>query len=413
MRCLLIHQAFVGPDESGGTRHYEFALYLKQHGHSLTIIAGDTNYLTGERLTDAKRLITQQDFDGVRVLRAWTYAALHRSFVHRLIAFFSFMLTSVFVALRTDRADIVLGTSPPLFQALSAWCIARIWRSTFVLEIRDLWPEFAVDMGVLQNPIAIKLSRWLENFLYSRADHMIVNSPAYKDYMEGKGVPASKITLIPNGVDPAMFSVDADGKAMRQTLGLGEKFVVTYAGALGVANDIDTLLHSTKQLEDEPNICILLVGDGKERLRLQQLATRLGLNNVIFAGARPKAEMPQILSASDAGVAILKNIPMFRTTYPNKVFDYMAAARPTILVIDGVIRDVIEAANGGIFVPPGDAAALARAIRELAHDRERAHGMGCNARRYVEQHFNRHQQSQEFCRLMEYLARQNDNGHVS
>ncbi len=133
----------------------------------------------------------------------------------------------------------------------------------------------------------------------------------------------------------------------------------------------------------------------------------LKLDNVTFAGGRNKNVMPQVLAASDACVATLKDIPMFRTTYPNKVFDYMAAGRPTILAIDGVIRRVVDAAGGGIFVPPGDAAALAEAVRSLRADPERARSMGLAARRYVQQHFNRHVQSAQFADLVEQVARPN------
>ena len=148
----------------------------------------------------------------------------------------------------------------------------------------------------------------------------------------------------------------------------------------------------------------LLVGDGKERDNLEALAEQLDLPNVTFAGARPKYEIPEILAASDACIAILQDIPMFRTTYPNKVFDYMAAGRPTILGIDGVIRQVVEAAKGGIFVRPGDDAPLAEAVLTLSKHPQQAKAMGKAARVYVIEHFNRHKQAKHFCELEERLA---------
>ncbi len=402
MKLLLIHQAFVSPQEAGGTRHYEFARQCVTEGHSFTIVASNLSYLTGKQTMAGKtQLVSEQDMDGVRVLRAYTYPSLHRSFVWRIVTFISFMLTSVWAGLKAGPVDVVMGTSPPIFQAVSAWVVAFLRRRPFVLEIRDLWPEFGIDMGVLTNPVLIRLARWLEGFLYRRATHFIVNSPAYRDYLLGKGIAKDKISLIANGVDPTMFDPTDQGTAIRQEFGLTGQFVATYAGALGQANDIPTILRAAQKLQGETPVYILLVGDGKERVNLEQMAAEMELDNVTFVGSRPKAQMKDFLAASDVGVATLLDIPMFRTTYPNKVFDYMAAGRATVLGIDGVIREVIEAADGGIFVPPGDANKLAEALRVLSQSPEKTQAMGASARTYVENHFNRREQAQQFMALMQ------------
>jgi glycosyltransferase involved in cell wall biosynthesis len=404
MRLLLIHQYFAGPTEPGGTRHYELASHLVRQGHECTLVASTLNYTSGQRAVEGWGLSVEQNLDGIRVLRSYTVPLLHHSFAGRVLALVSFMITSVWSALRAKNIDIVMGTSPPLFQAVSAWFVSLVRRRPFLLEIRDLWPEFAIDIGLLKNPVLIKIARWVENFLYRRATHLLVNSPAYRDYLLAKGVPDEKISVIANGVDPNMFSPEDDGHAFRDELKVGDKFVVTYAGALGMANDIDTILRAAARLRTDTRIRLLLVGDGKERPNLEAKAKRFELANIMFVGTRTKTAMRSVLAGSDACVATLKNIPMFRTTYPNKVFDYMAAGRPTILGIDGVIRKVVDAAGGGIFVPPGDDRALAAACQQLCDDRERSRAMGLAARRYVVEHFNRHQQGQDFVRLLERLA---------
>lgn len=405
MRLLLIHQAFVSPDEAGGTRHYELAQHLVRHGHLVTVVTSDLSYLTGQRMVARGRgIVSEQMVGDVRVLRASTYPALHRSFVWRIISFISFMVASVIAALRAGPVDLVMGTTPPLFQAVSAWLVAALRRRPFLLEVRDLWPEFAIDMGVLKDRTLIALSRGLERFLYARATHLLVNSPAYRDYLISKGIAPAKVSLIPNGVASEMFAAEGDGARLRSAWGLEGKFIVTYAGALGVANDIPTVLRAAARLKTAPQIHFLFVGDGKERANLAAMAEQTGLANVSFAGAYPKLQMPEVLAASDACLAILKDIPMFRTTYPNKVFDYMAAARPIVLAIDGVIRQVVEAAGGGIFVPPGDDAALAAAVQHLSADPAQARAMGAAARTYVVEHFDRRRQAEEFQRLVVSLA---------
>lgn len=404
MKILLLNQAFVSPDEPGHTRHFEMAKFLQSRGHELVIVASDLNYQTGQRTVARKGLFAEQNFGGVRVLRAYIYPALHCSYFWRVISFFSFMFSSVWTALQVRDVDLVMGTTPPIFQAVSAWFVAWIRRKPFLLEVRDLWPEFGVSMGVLKNPIVIALARWLEMFLYKRATHILVNSPAYKEYMIDKGVPESKVTYIAYGTDIEMFNPNVDGLSIRKELNLQDKFVVLYAGALGQANDIDTILRAAQRLNHEDKIRFVLFGDGKERTRLQSEAERMKLSNVIFAGVRPKKEMPCVIAATDVCLAILQDIPMFHTTYPNKVFDYMAAGRATVLVIDGITRTLIESSNGGVYVQPGNDELLAKSILGLSNDSRRVQQMGQNAREYLVKHLDRRDKLNETLELLTRLV---------
>jgi glycosyltransferase involved in cell wall biosynthesis len=404
MRILLINQAFVAPNEPGHTRHFEMAKFLQTHGHELVIVASDLNYQTGQRTVVRKGIFAEHVIEGVRILRAYIYPALHRSYFWRIISFFSFMFSSAWTALLVRDVDLVMGTTPPIFQAVSAWVVALIRRKPFLLEVRDLWPEFGVSMGVLTNPVLIALGRWLEKFLYARATHILVNSPAYKEYMIGKGVPEKKITYIAYGTDVDMFNPQVDGSSIRTGLGLQDKFVVLYAGALGQANDIDTILRAAQRLNSEDKIRFVLFGDGKERPRLQTETERMKLTNVIFAGVRAKKDMPLVVASADTCLAILQDIPMFRTTYPNKVFDYMAAGRGTVLVIDGVSRQLIESSNGGVFVQPGNDELLAQTILELSKDSKRVQQMGQNARDYLVKHLDRRDKLNETLELLRSLV---------
>jgi glycosyltransferase involved in cell wall biosynthesis len=406
MKILLINQSFVSPNEPGHTRHFEMAQFLRKHGHELVIVGGDVNYQTGQPTTKRRRIFesVEQNIDGIRILRAYVYPSLHRSYFWRIVSFVSFMFSSVWTAIQVKDVDLVMGTTPPIFQAVSSWVVSLVRRKPFLLEVRDLWPEFGVSMGVLKNPIIIALSRWLESFLYARATHILVNSPAYRKYLLEKGIPEKKVTFIPYGTDVEMFNPDVDGSAIRKKLGLDDKFVTLYAGALGAANDIYTILRAAERLRNESKICFVLFGDGKERLNIEAEVRRNNLENVILAGVYPKKEMPLVLASSDICLAILQNILMFRTTYPNKVFDYMAAGRATVLVIDGVIREVIETSKGGIFVEPGDDEQLARTILELSNDPERVHQLGRNAREYLVKNLDRRDRLDETLRFLETLV---------
>ena len=399
MHILLIHQAFAALDEPGGTRHHEFALYLAAHGHKVTVITSPVSYLTGDSVASSSLTNSVGDETGVRVIRAYTYRALHKSFVHRVFAFVSFMTSSFFIGLGVRNVDVVWGTSPPIFQGVTAWLLARIKRVPFLFEVRDLWPQFAIAVGVLRNPILIKLSAWLERFLYRRADTLVVNSPAYIAHVTERG--ARRVELVPNGADPEMFDPADDGRAFRSANHLEDKFVVLYAGAHGLSNDLGVLLESARLLAGTDSaIRIVFLGDGKEKPALQEQAAGMGLTNVLFLPPVPKTRMPAALAGAVACLAILKPLEEYKTTYPNKVFDYMAAGRPVALAIDGVIREVVEAAGCGIFAQPGDPSALAEAIQTLASDPGRSRQMGLAGRKYLEEHFSRNKIAEKLLNVL-------------
>jgi glycosyltransferase involved in cell wall biosynthesis len=398
MHILIIHQAFASLEEPGGTRHFELARHLVSSGHRVTVIASPVSYITGSRLAPGSKTSAMAAMPGLAILRASVYTAHHKSFLHRMLAFFSFMISSFWIGLGVREVDLVWGTSPPIFQGVTAWILGRLKGARFLFEVRDLWPEFAVAVGVLKSPVLISLSEWLERLLYRNADCVMVNSPGFVEHVRSRG--ARRVELVPNGADPSMFDSLAEGAAYRGQHDFGDKFVALYAGAHGMSNDLQVVIEAARLLQDAP-VQVVLVGDGKEKRELVARAAELGLRNVTFLPSVPKWQMPQVLAAADAGIAILKPIEAYKTTYPNKVFDYMAAARPVVLAIDGVIREVVEAAGCGEFVKPGDPQALATAVRRLAADPDRARRMGLAGRRYLEQHYSREDIARQLIRILE------------
>ena len=387
MHILLIHQAFVTTGEAGGTRHIEFAKRLAARGHRVTIITSPVSYLSGESSLSGHFLWKKEQWaENIEIRYCWTSSGMHKGFVPRVIAFFSFMFSSFFCALNVKNVDLVWGTSPNLFQGWTAWLSARCKRKKVLLEIRDLWPEFAIAMGALTNPTLIRMSRWLEKFLYVHADRIIVNSPGFIPYI--RDICGKTPDLVPNGADAAMFA-GADGTDFRTKYGLKDDFVVMYSGAHGPANDLDTVLQAAELLRDHEGIRFVFVGSGKEKARLEVLAAERKLSNVLFVPPVSKDEIPAVMAAEDAGLAILKKLDMFKTTYPNKVFDIMACGDPVICQIDGVIREVVEENHAGIFAEPGDPQALAETVLRLAGDPEGCRTMGENGRKAIEEKFDR------------------------
>ncbi len=399
MHVLLIHQVFAGPDDPGGTRHYEIGRQLVGRGHRFTVITSAVSYLTGVAVRPATTALP----DGMRVIRIAGREDIHRSYVARARAFFGFAGGALRAALALRDVDVVWGTSPPLVQLVPAWIASRRCPGGLLLEERDLWPEFAVGMGVVRDGALSRGALRLKRFLYGQARRVVVNSPGFLPFLRGYGIAESKVRVIPNGVDVDQFDPGARGQPFRAAWGAEGRFVVLYAGALGPANGLDVVLDAAQRLRDTRALFVL-VGDGKARAPLEAAAADRELANVVFGGAQPKSAMRDVLGAADACLATLRDIPLFRTTYPNKVFDYMAAGRPVVLGIDGVIREVVERVRAGTFVAPGDAAALAESVRGLMEAPAEARAMGARGRAAVCAEFDRRRHADEFERLLRDLV---------
>jgi len=395
MHILIIHQVFTTLNGAGGTRHFELAKLLARNGHEITVITGDTDYLSG-----GKRIIAGVSGNPrLNIRTVNTYAPIHAGFIPRLLNFLSFMFNSFLATLSMEKLDVVYGTSPPIFQGVTAYLASLLKRAPFVFEVRDLWPDFMVQIGAVRNPVVILLSRWLEKLLYNRAALIIVNSPGFIPHIVAKGIREEKIRIVPNGVDTSLFKPEDNGLNLKKRLGLEGKFIILYAGSLGKSNDIGTVLDAAHLIRDKKDIVILLLGGGNEKEHLEKRVAKENLKNVIFLPPVAKSQMPEYIAASDVGLAILKDIPLFNTTYPNKVFDYMAAGRPVLLAIDGVIRKVVEDAGAGIFISPGSPRMLADGMQVLYENREAGRKMGMRGRKYVELYFERKEQS----RLLEEI----------
>lgn len=386
MKLLVIHQHYLLPGQPGGSRFNEFARMWTEAGHEVSVIAGGINYTTGQVPEQyAGRWITKEVQDGVTVYRCYVPRSYRDSYAGRIWAFFVFTLSSLHAVAKAKRPDAVIATSPPLTTALTGGFAALWHRVPWVFEVRDLWPESVIAMGgAKRGSLFARLLFAMEKWAYRSATVVNVLTPAFKDDIVGrKLIPAEKIVVIPNGADEAFEPGTRENDARRE-LGWGDRTVAMYAGAHGRANALNQLIETAALLRDRPDILIACVGDGPERQQLSERAASMGLDNIRFHGPFAKERMPEIVRAADMGVAVLANTPLFRTVYPNKVFDYMSCERPTLLGIDGVARKlVVDDAQAGVFAEPENARALADGILRLADDPELRARMGSNGRTWV------------------------------
>ena len=408
MNILLIHQYFLEEDDPGGSRWNEFTRVWTAQGHTITVLAGMMHYNGKEKRAEYKgKYFVWKKQGDVNVLRCHVSEAYNKHFIGRLWGYFSFMFSSLYAGLfkAKGKYDVVIVTSPPLFVGVSGYLVSRLRRMPFVFEVRDLWPESAIDTGVLTNKLIIKLAYFVEGFIYKRAKLINVLTPAfYNTLRDKKHIPESKLIQISNASD---FSLSEellqtlDVPTFRRQHDLEGHFVITYVGAHGVANYLEQLLDAGEALKDT-KVLFLLIGQGMEKDKLVKMAVERNITNVRFLDSVPKAEVFRYILASEMGASVLKRVDTFKTVYSNKTFDYMSCKKPILMAIDGVSRELVEAAHAGVYVEPENIGEYNRIIRQYLNDPERLKREGESGYRFAKDNFDREVLAKKY---VEYISK--------
>jgi glycosyltransferase involved in cell wall biosynthesis len=409
MRILLIHQYFLELDDGGGSRFNEMARTWSKSGYEITVLAGMMHANGKEKRLEYKgKYFVKKQHDEVEVIRCHVSESYNSNFIGRLWGYFSFVFSSIYAGLFKVKGkyDVILVTSPPLFVGITAYVLSLIKKSPFVFEVRDLWPESAIDTGVLQNKIIIKLAYWFERFIYKKATLINVLTPAFKrKLIDEKGISKDKVILIPNAADFSI--VDSlkkfDSISFKRELGLLDKFVITYVGAHGVANHLIQVIDAAEKLSDT-NVVFQLIGAGMQKNMLIEEAKKRGLKNVIFRKSVPKNIVFKYILSSDMGASVLQKNDTFKTIYSNKTFDYMSCKKPVLLAIDGVSRELVEKANCGIYVEPENIDFWDKKIREVLRNRNELIKMGENGYIFSKKYFDRTILAQKYINEIENLC---------
>ena len=409
MKILLIHQYFKESDVTGGARFNEMTRVWKEMGHDITVIAGNLDGQSSEKRKEYKgKFVTSKIQDGIDVYRCYVSDSYNVNFLGRLWGYFSFVFSGLYAGLFKIKGqyDLILVTSPPLFVGITAYVLSLFKRTPFVFEVRDLWPESAIDTGVIKNKIVIRFSYWFEKFVYKKAKLINVLTPAfYQTLMDKKGVPEEKLIMIPNAADFAISDElleHFDAKEFRRQNNLDDHFVVTYVGAHGVANGLDQILETALLLKDTP-VLFLLIGEGMKKRSLINKAQDLKLNNVRFIDAMPKKDVLKYVMASDMGTSVLLKNDTFKTVYSNKTFDYMSCKKPVLMVIDGVSRKLVEDANAGKFVEPENPVDFAKKIRYYLVNYDLLVKQGESGYIFAKENFDRTKLATDYAKQLETL----------
>jgi glycosyltransferase involved in cell wall biosynthesis len=413
MKILLLHQYFLEENDSGGSRWNEITRNWTDNGHEVTVIAGMMHYNGTEKRKEYKnKYIVKRKQGEINVIRTHVAECYNDGFLGRLRGYFSFLFSSLWAGIFKvpGKFDAVIVTSPPLFVGISGYLISLIKRAPMVFEVRDLWPESAIDTGVLRNKWIIKLAYAVEAFVYKKSELINVLTPAFRTKLIEKGVPKNKIIFIPNAADfPLAKKVQEnfDAKAFKKELGLENKMVITYVGAHGVANHLVQLLDAAEKLEDT-NVIFQLIGSGMQKEMLVKETEERNLDNIIFRDPVPKAEVFKYILASDMGASVLKKVDTFKTVYSNKTFDYFSCKKPVLMAIDGISAELIQEAKAGTFVEPENASEYERVIRDYIANPERLQIEGENGFKFAKKDFDRTVLAEKYIKYIEIALSDED-----
>jgi colanic acid biosynthesis glycosyl transferase WcaI len=391
MRILILNQCYAPEEVSGAVLVTELASDLVKGGHRVTVITAAPNYPYGRVFSGYRnRLLSREWLNGVEVVRTWSYISPQKTFWRRIFNFGSQSATALYGGFLAGKPDIVLVFSPPLPLAATAWILGATWRVPWVLQLEDLYPEAAIQAGVLRNRLAIAFFFAMERFLYQRATRISVISETFRRIVTAKGVASDKLTLIPLWADPDSVRPLAKENKFREHYDLAGKFVVIYAGNHGITSCLETVIGAAERLRNDPDIRFVFIGEGVKKASLQKTAREKDLKNVLLLPYQPREDFPVMLAAADLSVVTL-NQESAMTSLPSKAFNIMASARPILAVCpnESELAKLIRDAECGVNIPTNDPDRMADTVRQLKNDGNRLHTLGCNGRSQLERRFSR------------------------
>jgi glycosyltransferase involved in cell wall biosynthesis len=372
-------------------RIYDLAQQWLSMGHQVQVVTCFPNHPTGELYPGyASRLYMHEKLDGIDVHRHWTYITPNKGFAKKTLGHISYLPAALLLSNRhLANPDVVIGTSPTFFAAMAAAATGLRHRIPFIMEVRDLWPAIFVELGILRNPLLIRWLERLELALYRRATRIVTVTEAFRQNLIERGVPAEKVSTIRNGADLEFWQPKEASVELRQRLGLQGRFVVLYIGAHGISQALGRILESAQQLREHSQIRFLFVGEGAEKEQLVRQARQAGLENVQFLDPVAKDAVKEFYALADVCLVPLRDIPLFETFIPSKMFEVMAMARPIIGSVRGETADILRQSGGAIVVGPEDSNAIAEAILHLYDHEDQAHAIGQRGHGFVVENYSR------------------------
>ncbi len=389
MRILLLTQYFPPEKGAAQVRLWELAKGLRNQGNTVTVVTAFPNHPTGIIPDEYRgKVFAHEDMEGIVVLRTCIYPVKRGRFWLRLLNYFSFVFSAFLGICRSGPQDLIVVESPPLFIGFTAVITSFFKRAPYIFNVSDLWPESAVQLGLVTNKQLIGMCEWLERCFYRKAFKLSAQTQGIVEGLKKKGVKAEDILFLPNGVDTELFTPRPKDVVLEQQLGLQGKYVILYAGTMGYAHGIETALEAADLLRAEPEIFFLFVGDGSERPRLEQIAREKDLPNVRFIDFQPLEEIPRYYSLSSISLSTLRRYKLSEGVRPSKVFPAMASGQPLIYVGEGEGAEIVKESGGGVVLEPENPKILAETVLRLKADSETCRVLSEKGREYVIRHYS-------------------------
>lgn len=351
MRILFITHNFPPEVNAPASRTYEHCKEWVKRGAEVTVITAAPNFPQGKVYDGYKNKLWQEEnIDGIRVIRVWTYIVANKGFVRRTLDFISFSVSS-FLAGLFVKTDIIVATSPQFFTALSGRTLHFWKRKPWIMEVRDLWPESIKTVGAMNDNLFIKYFEWEEKRCYKSAKKIVVVTDSFKEILTKRGIDPNKIVVVKNGVSKDLFHPVPKDEALVEEMGLKGKKIIGYIGTHGMAHKLDFVLECAKSLENT-DYHFILIGGGARRKELLELKDKLGCKNVTMIPPIPKKEVKKYISILDVSLINLRKKPLFKTVIPSKIFENAAMGIPILMGVEGEAQKLIENYNAGICYEP-------------------------------------------------------------
>jgi len=378
-------------------------------GNEVSVITCFPNHPTGKIHKNYeqayKKRFLKEIIDGVIVNRCWVYATENKGFVKKLLGHLSFMVTSVFQAGKAVKhSDIIIVSSPTFFSVISAWFLALKYRKPYIFEVRDLWPAIFVELGVLKNKAIIWMLEQIELFLYKRAAAVVPVTKRFANCIIERGISYKKVSVITNGVDLEKFLPQQKNISLLKELGIREKsFIVLYIGAHGISHALCRIVDAAEYLADKKNILFLFVGEGAEKAKVKQYAEQKRLSNLSFLPGQSKERVIQFYSIMDVGLVPLRNIPLFETFIPSKMFEIMGMEKPIVASVKGEAEQILNDSGAAYVTEPENSKGIADCILRLYKNDKLRNEMAKNGRKFVMEHYNRSELAKTYLSVIDAI----------
>lgn len=402
MKIVFISHYFPPEIGAPSARIYEMAKHWVELGNEVHVVTCFPNHPTGIIPDEYQgKKYMYELMDGIHVHRNYVYATPNKGFIKKTLGHISFMVSSVLISMRKiKKPDVIVTSSPTFFSIFSGYWFSLWKKAPFVLEIRDLWPAAMIELGVMKKGVITNILEKMELFFYRKCKRLIMVTKSFKENVVSRGVDENKVHVITNGVNQELFYPKEKNITLLKKYGLEDKFIVSYVGAHGISQNLSTILEVAQSLEEDNEIQFVFIGEGAEKDKLKDTVNEKGILNVIFIDSQPKEMIPEFYNLSNISLIPLKNIELFKTFIPSKMFEIMACGVPIVASLEGEAADILNKSKAARVVKPDNSEEIKKAIINIKSDKTLYDQLKENGPAFVEQNYSRKKLAEKYLEII-------------